>query len=55
MTGATNATDAEKQAAIELGYAIRDFLAGLGWPLADRDRFRQRLPSALLDRPAKRR
>jgi hypothetical protein len=32
MTGAQNATDAEKQSAIELGYMIRDFLLGLGWP-----------------------
>jgi hypothetical protein len=32
ITGDQNATDAEKQAAIELGYKVRDFLLGLGWP-----------------------
>jgi hypothetical protein len=32
VAGVQNATEAEKQSAIELGYAIRDFLAGLGWP-----------------------
>ena len=32
VAGDQNATDAEKQSAIELGYAVRDFLAGLGWP-----------------------
>jgi hypothetical protein len=32
ITGDQNATDAEKQSAIELGYKVRDFLLGLGWP-----------------------
>jgi hypothetical protein len=32
VAGVQNATEAEKQSAIELGYAIRDSLAGLGWP-----------------------
>jgi hypothetical protein len=34
VAGVQNATEAEKQSAIELGYAIRDFLGGLGWPQA---------------------
>ena len=32
VAGVQNATEAEKQSAIELGHAIRDSLAGLGWP-----------------------
>jgi hypothetical protein len=32
VTGVQNATEAEKQAAIELGHAIRDSLTDLGWP-----------------------